>query len=187
MKTRPGLPRSSSQRDLTLKISGQKPVPTAKSLPRAAKSWSHALDRFDREPLRPPTRRSSTTRSKPVTRAVCQANDGSGPCMVTFPTELAINQRIADEALWPKGITRGLVAVMYRFCGVLIGREAEKTYSVKDAAEVVQNVLAPMRQAVNIEKMRLLEVVLAHAYVPDAALCRALKKALCERWESRQR
>ena len=141
--------------------------PSRKPLPRARHSWSHGLDAC--------SKKRSFAALRPSVSALCLAtpgaikvDDGPAPQMITFPTHHGINQRFGDPTLWPPKVTSKLVAVVYKFCGIPIIREAGKTYSIQDAARVIKHVLRGVKQLVTLEQMSALRVFAANIYVPDA-------------------
>ena len=175
MKTTPGLPRSNSQCDLPLKTAKAKHPPATKPLLRAARSWSQALDTFDRELPRLRVCLSASG-SKVVTRAVVKTSEGSAPEMVTFVSHDEINRRFNQQDLWVPPMNGQSIAVLYRFCGMLIVREAEKTYSIDDATQVIKRVLKPMQQLPkSATQMPVFEAFLANVLVLDEGLRESLK------------
>ncbi len=182
MKTTHALPRASTPIEHPGARVKQKAAMSAQPLPRAARSWPQQLDTLANDPVFCPLRHSAST-PRLMTRALKKTDDGPAPQILTFPTHTQINHRLSDTSLWPPKVTSKMVAVLYKLCGMSIVREAEMTYSIKDAAWAINRVLAGASQMVNAEQMRTLQVLLANVYACDETQRGDLKTELCSRWD----
>ena len=182
MKTSHALPRLSSQIDHPPARAKQKPTVPPQSLPRDSRSYNQLPDTFGRESAACQLRHSAST-PRLVTPAVKKAHDGPAPKLVTFPTHTQINRRLSETSLWPPQVTSKMVAALYKLCGIPIVREADMTYSVKDAARAIDRVLQGASQMVNVEQMRALQVFLANVYACDEELRAGLKAELRKCWD----